>query len=136
MKTEISGVASVLVHHAHHPVVEERPMTTLTQMESGSGTTSNIDVDLEAQGGDVPVHDGSHGNQRKRSTLSRFKPSPRMFSDLTIGLSDGMTVPFALTAGLSFLGSTHLVVLGGVAELLAGAISMAIGGYLSARGEA
>jgi VIT1/CCC1 family predicted Fe2+/Mn2+ transporter len=46
-----------------------------------------------------------------------------------IGLSDGLTVPFALTAGLSSLGSSRLVVTGGIAELCAGAISMGLGGY-------
>ena len=46
-----------------------------------------------------------------------------------IGLSDGLTVPFALAAGLSSLGESRLVVLGGVAELIAGAISMGIGGF-------
>ena len=46
-----------------------------------------------------------------------------------IGLSDGLTVPFALTAGLSSLGSSRLVVTGGLAELCAGAISMGLGGY-------
>ena len=40
-----------------------------------------------------------------------------------------MTVPFALTAGLSSLGESKLVVLGGVAELIAGAISMGVGGF-------
>ena len=46
-----------------------------------------------------------------------------------IGLSDGLTVPFALTAGLSSLGSPRLVVTAGLAELCAGAISMGLGGY-------
>lgn len=44
-------------------------------------------------------------------------------------------VPFALTAGLSSVGSSKLVVIAGVAELTSGAISMAIGGYLSAQAE-
>lgn len=52
-----------------------------------------------------------------------------------IGLSDGLTVPFALTAGLSSLGESRLVVLGGVAELIAGAISMGIGGFLASQAE-
>lgn len=52
-----------------------------------------------------------------------------------IGLSDGLTVPFALTAGLSSLGTSRLVVLGGVAELIAGAISMGIGGFLASQAE-
>ncbi|KAF2728423.1 glycoside hydrolase [Polyplosphaeria fusca] len=62
--------------------------------------------------------------------------NPRILSDATIGLSDGLTVPFALAAGLSTLGNTRLVVYGGVAELIAGSISMGLGGYLGAKGEA
>lgn len=46
-----------------------------------------------------------------------------------------MTVPFALTAGLSSLGESKLVVLGGIAELIAGAISMGIGGFLASQAE-
>ncbi|KAF7549284.1 hypothetical protein G7046_g8404 [Stylonectria norvegica] len=57
----------------------------------------------------------------------------RFLSDFTLGFSDGLTVPFALTAGLSSLGSTNTVILGGLAELCAGCLSMGIGGYLSAR---
>ncbi|KAJ5953119.1 Vacuolar iron transporter cccA [Penicillium verhagenii] len=59
----------------------------------------------------------------------------RTVSDAIIGLSDGMTVPFALTAGLSALGDTRVVVFGGMAELIAGAISMGLGGYLGAKSE-
>ncbi|KAJ5513948.1 hypothetical protein N7463_003500 [Penicillium fimorum] len=59
----------------------------------------------------------------------------RTVSDAIIGLSDGMTVPFALTAGLSALGDTKIVVFGGLAELIAGAISMGLGGYLGAKSE-
>jgi VIT1/CCC1 family predicted Fe2+/Mn2+ transporter len=44
-------------------------------------------------------------------------------------------VPFALTAGLSSLGESKLVVLGGIAELIAGAISMGIGGFLASQAE-
>ncbi|PHH71988.1 hypothetical protein CDD80_4844 [Ophiocordyceps camponoti-rufipedis] len=57
---------------------------------------------------------------------------PRFLSGFTLGFSDGLTVPFALTAGLSSLGSAHTVVYAGLAELCAGSISMGIGGYLSA----
>ena len=52
-----------------------------------------------------------------------------------IGLSDGLTVPFALTAGLSSLGESKFVVLAGVAELCAGAISMGVGGFLASQSE-
>ncbi|KZS88564.1 DUF125-domain-containing protein [Sistotremastrum niveocremeum HHB9708] len=60
---------------------------------------------------------------------------PDIVRDVVIGLSDGLTVPFALTAGLSSLGESKLVVLGGVAELIAGAISMGIGGFLASQAE-
>ncbi|KOS18494.1 Protein CCC1 [Escovopsis weberi] len=59
----------------------------------------------------------------------------RFLSDFTLGFSDGLTVPFALSAGLSSLGRTDTVIEAGVAELCAGSISMGIGGYLAARDE-
>jgi VIT1/CCC1 family predicted Fe2+/Mn2+ transporter len=63
------------------------------------------------------------------------KITSRVISDAIIGLSDGLTVPFALTAGLSTLGETKVVIYGGLAELFAGAISMGLGGYLAAKSE-
>ncbi len=57
--------------------------------------------------------------------------------DIVIGLSDGLTVPFALAAGLSgAIASSHIVVLAGLAEIAAGSIAMGLGGYLAARGDA
>ncbi|CAG9991735.1 unnamed protein product [Clonostachys byssicola] len=53
-------------------------------------------------------------------------------SDFTLGFSDGLTVPFGLTVGLSSLGHTQTVIYAGLAELCAGSISMGISGYLSA----
>ncbi|MEA5598842.1 VIT1/CCC1 transporter family protein [Rivularia sp. UHCC 0363] len=54
--------------------------------------------------------------------------------DVVIGMADGLTVPFALAAGLSgALSSTNLVVTAGMAEITAGAIAMGLGGYLAAR---
>lgn len=64
-----------------------------------------------------------------------FKIDRRTISDAILGLSDGLTVPFALSAGLSSLGTTKVVILGGLAELVAGAISMGLGGFLGARSE-
>ena len=56
---------------------------------------------------------------------------------LVIGMSDGLTVPFALAAGVSgAVAGTHLVVTAGLAEIAAGSIAMGLGGYLAARGEA
>ena len=60
-----------------------------------------------------------------------------MVRDVVIGMSDGLTVPFALAAGLSgALSSTRLIVIGGLAEVAAGSIAMGLGGYLAARGDA
>jgi VIT1/CCC1 family predicted Fe2+/Mn2+ transporter len=54
--------------------------------------------------------------------------------DIVIGMSDGLTVPFALAAGLSgAVSSTTLVVTAGMAEIAAGSIAMGLGGYLAAR---
>jgi VIT1/CCC1 family predicted Fe2+/Mn2+ transporter len=75
------------------------------------------------------------GNDNSRDAKSYRFIDGRTVSDAIIGLSDGMTVPFALTAGLSALGDTKVVVFGGLAELIAGAISMGLGGYLGAKSE-
>src|SRR5438067_13188813 len=54
--------------------------------------------------------------------------------DVVIGMSDGLTVPFALAAGLSSAAaSTGLIVTAGLAEIAAGSIAMGLGGYLAAR---
>lgn len=54
--------------------------------------------------------------------------------DVVIGMSDGLTVPFALAAGISgAIAVSHIVVTAGIAELAAGGISMGLGGYLAAR---
>lgn len=57
--------------------------------------------------------------------------------DIVIGLADGLTVPFALAAGLAgAVSSPRLVVVAGLAEIAAGSIAMGLGGYLAARGDA
>lgn len=54
--------------------------------------------------------------------------------DIVIGMSDGLTVPFALAAGLTgAVASTAIVVTAGLAEIAAGSIAMGLGGYLAAR---
>lgn len=54
--------------------------------------------------------------------------------DIVIGMADGLTVPFALAAGLSgAVASTTIVVTAGLAEIAAGAIAMGLGGYLAAK---
>jgi vacuolar iron transporter family protein len=56
--------------------------------------------------------------------------------DVVIGMADGLTVPFALAAGLSGVGAaTHVVVVAGLAEIAAGSIAMGLGGYLASRSD-
>ena len=57
--------------------------------------------------------------------------------DIVIGMSDGLTVPFALAAGLTgAISQSRLIVTAGFAEIAAGSIAMGLGGYLAARGDA
>ncbi|OAY25332.1 vacuolar iron transporter 1 [Manihot esculenta] len=63
--------------------------------------------------------------------------SSEIVRDIIIGVSDGLTVPFALAAGLSGANVTSSIILiAGIAEVAAGAISMGLGGYLAAKSEA
>lgn len=56
--------------------------------------------------------------------------------DVVIGMADGLTVPFALAAGISAaIASTRVVVTAGLAEIVAGATAMGLGGYLAARSD-
>lgn len=56
--------------------------------------------------------------------------------DVVIGMSDGLTVPFALAAGLSGVAAaSNVVVTAGLAEIVAGSIAMGLGGYLAARSD-
>lgn len=57
--------------------------------------------------------------------------------DVVIGMADGLTVPFALAAGITgAINAVQVVITAGVAEIVAGAIAMGLGGYLAARSEA
>jgi VIT1/CCC1 family predicted Fe2+/Mn2+ transporter len=77
------------------------------------------------------MHDVAHG-----SHIEGHFESSATVRDVVIGLSDGLTVPFALAAGLSgAVASSHIVVLAGLAEIAAGSIAMGLGGYLAARGD-
>jgi VIT1/CCC1 family predicted Fe2+/Mn2+ transporter len=61
---------------------------------------------------------------------------PAFVRDIIIGLSDGITVPFALTAGISgAVASNSIIITAGIAEICAGSIAMGLGGFLSAKTE-
>jgi VIT1/CCC1 family predicted Fe2+/Mn2+ transporter len=62
--------------------------------------------------------------------------APEAVRDVVIGMSDGLTVPFALAAGLSgAIAQSSIVITAGLAEIAAGAIAMGLGGYLAARSD-
>jgi VIT family len=113
-----------------------------TQSSSFSPRRAAEEIDIEAQ---QPFLDSGNTTENgeeyaddfmsEKSSSKSTKIDARVLSDAIIGLSDGLTVPFALTAGLSALGDTKVVIFGGLAELIAGAISMGLGGYLGAKSE-
>lgn len=62
--------------------------------------------------------------------------SSETLMDIVIGMSDGLTVPFALAAGLSgAVSNVHLIVIAGISEIAAGSIAMGLGGYLAGKTE-
>lgn len=70
----------------------------------------------------------------RHTHVEEHASSPEVVRDIVIGMSDGLTVPFALAAGLSgAVGNSSIVVLAGIAEIAAGSIAMGLGGYLAAR---
>ena len=75
-------------------------------------------------------------NQPGDSHEQHFK-APEAVRDVVIGMSDGLTVPFALAAGLTgAIAQTRVIITAGLAEIAAGSIAMGLGGYLAARSEA
>ena len=116
------------------PTRQESDATTLAALASTCGPMQqDTEIkDIEAQTSSTQSND----EQASKRQASKLNVSPRVISDAILGLSDGLTVPFALTAGLSAFGNARLVVLGGLAELIAGAISMGLGGFVGAKSEA
>lgn len=73
-------------------------------------------------------HDHDHVESHLKSSA--------MLTDIVIGMSDGLTVPFALAAGLSgAVSSSNIIVIAGIAEICAGSIAMGLGGYLAGKTE-
>ena len=75
---------------------------------------------------DTHLHHDVHKEEHLKSS--------DLLRDVVIGMSDGLTVPFALAAGLSgAVDSTHIIVIAGIAEVAAGSIAMGLGGYLAGK---
>src|SRR6059058_5034392 len=69
--------------------------------------------------------------------IERHFTATEVVRDVVIGMADGLTVPFALAAGLSgAVASSGIVVTAGLAEIAAGSIAMGLGGYLAAKSDA
>ena len=69
--------------------------------------------------------------------VERHFTSSEVVRDIVIGMADGLTVPFALAAGLTgAIENTGIIITAGLAEIAAGSIAMGLGGYLAAQGDA
>jgi VIT1/CCC1 family predicted Fe2+/Mn2+ transporter len=69
--------------------------------------------------------------------IERHFTGSETVKDIVIGMSDGLTVPFALAAGLSgAINTTGIIVTAGLAEIAAGSIAMGLGGYMAAKSDA
>jgi VIT1/CCC1 family predicted Fe2+/Mn2+ transporter len=69
--------------------------------------------------------------------LEKHFTASQVVRDLVLGMADGLTVPFALAAGLTgAVAETRIIVTAGLAEIAAGSIAMGLGGYLAASGDA
>ena len=76
----------------------------------------------------MPNHHHHHAEEHLESSA--------LLRDVVIGMSDGLTVPFALAAGLTGAVSTSgIIVIAGIAEIAAGGIAMGLGGYLAGKTE-
>ncbi len=72
----------------------------------------------------------------KKTHIEKHFQQSEILKDIIIGLADGLTVPFALAAGLSgAVSSNGIIITAGLAEIIAGSIAMGLGGYLSGKTE-
>ncbi|EGO01184.1 hypothetical protein SERLA73DRAFT_134452 [Serpula lacrymans var. lacrymans S7.3] len=128
--SESSSAPAVALPHRSNSASNRNSKPPVWSLNSSNGTLAPLPAKCDR-------HDREDGICCKelKDEDDRTLIDPDVVRDVVIGLSDGLTVPFALTAGLSSLGESRLVVLGGIAELIAGAISMGIGGFLASQAE-
>ncbi|KAK4661099.1 uncharacterized protein QC763_705040 [Podospora pseudopauciseta] len=128
------------------PTADSRPQfTTIAKMSHSYSTFDCSSPSLSQQNTATMPHDLEAAPLLPPPTAPKPPPSmksafvlpsaTRFLADFTLGFADGLTVPFALTAGLSSLGSSDTVIYAGAAEICAGSLSMGIGGFLAAKGE-
>lgn len=126
--TETSPLLTNGRNGAAEPAVERNPSTNHALLRPDALRRPS------KKAGSYAHHPGHHDDGDAHSE-SHSNNNGSLIRDITIGFADGLTVPFALTAGLSSLGSTKIVVIGGLAELFSGMISMGLGAYLAAATE-
>lgn len=118
-----------LLRQIHLPFLSARKRNT--DIEKGPSPASSDTSSTPMHGppsshsSSAPISGPTHSEHHARNGI--------FVRDSIIGFADGLTVPFALTAGLSSLGSSKIVILGGLAELFAGSISMGLGAFLAAK---
>src|SRR6195952_6153170 len=77
-----------------------------------------------------------HSHDHQHHHHEEHLKSSDLLRDIVIGMSDGLTVPFALAAGLSGAAvNSSIIVIAGIAEIAAGSIAMGLGGYLAGKTE-
>lgn len=82
------------------------------------------------------LHHHHHHDHHHHPHTEEHLASSDFLRDIVIGMSDGLTVPFALAAGLSgAVKDVNLIVIAGIAEIAAGSIAMGLGGYLAGKTE-
>jgi vacuolar iron transporter family protein len=85
---------------------------------------------------DTHLHHDLKPHQHPHYHEEKHFESSELLKDIVIGMSDGLTVPFALAAGLSgAVHDTHIILTAGIAEIIAGSIAMGLGGFLSGKTE-
>ena len=78
----------------------------------------------------------TQSHNHSHSHTEEHMKSSDLLRDIVIGMSDGLTVPFALAAGLSgAVANSHIIIIAGIAEIAAGSIAMGLGGYLAGKTE-
>jgi VIT1/CCC1 family predicted Fe2+/Mn2+ transporter len=84
---------------------------------------------------DIHLHPHYHEHPQHDHHEEHFRNS-EFVTDVVIGMADGLTVPFALAAGLSgAIDSSAIVLTAGIAEIVAGSIAMGLGGFLAGQTE-
>ena len=103
------------------------------ESQSSSKTENVPEINLRSYNGGPPNEPPSWKSFVRRCRA--WKPSKEILYNAILGISDGMTVPFAVTASLAGVADAKIVMLAGLSELIAGAISMGAGGVLGAKND-